>query len=77
MPDNGRAELARRLHRVFITETDGTGRTPEPGEPTEDVPDETLLRFADDILAGDYTDPRWGPRRGDGGGAMRLVPDGH
>lgn len=65
MSDNGRDELARRLHRIFISPADQRGT---------DVPDQTLLEFADDILAGDYTDPKWGPRKGDGGPPMRLVP---
>lgn len=61
---NGREELARRLHRIFVGLADG---------PDIDVPDATLLDFADDILAGDYFDPDYGPRKGDGGPPMRLV----
>jgi hypothetical protein len=62
---SGREELARRLNRVFISDAE-SGFAP---------PDATLLRFADDILAADFTDPQWGPRKGDGGPAMRLVDD--
>jgi hypothetical protein len=65
MTDNGREELARRLRRVFISDAE-SGFAP---------PDDTLLRFADDILAADFTDSQWGPRPGDGGPAMRLVVD--
>lgn len=62
---NGREELARRLARILIADV----------EKNQEVPDQTLLEFADDILAADYTDPRWGPRRGDGGPAMKIVPE--
>lgn len=31
-----------------------------------------LLGFADDLLAGDYVDPRYGPRPGDGGPPARF-----
>lgn len=61
---HGQRELARRLHRIFITNID-TG---------QQVADETLMRFAGDILEADYTDPRYGPRPGDGGPAMDLRP---
>lgn len=65
MADNGRDELARRLRRVFLTNAD-TGKPPA----------EAVLRaFADDILAGDYVDHNHGPRAGDGGPPMRLVPE--
>lgn len=65
MDDNGRNELARRLHRVFLSVA---------GTPGTRVDDATLLGFADNILAGDFTDPRWGPGPGDGGEAMVLKP---
>lgn len=61
--DNGREELARRLHRIFIADVD-TGF---------EVPHEKLLEFADDILEADFYDPAWGPRKGDGGPAARFV----
>lgn len=65
MSTNGREELARRLQRIFLANAD-TG---------EEVQEATLLGFADDILAGDYTDRRTGPRKGDGGPPMALVPE--
>ena len=66
MSDNGRVELARRLRRIFLSQQlDDGGRA--------EVPDETLLNFAEDILAGDYFDPAHGPRPGDGGPAMKLT----
>lgn len=67
MSDNGREELARRLNRIFLSRQSADGMEP--------VPQTTLLEFADDILAGDFTDAGYGPRVGDGGPAMRLVPE--
>jgi hypothetical protein len=52
-------------HRVFIAPVDGPGA----GRPVDDA---TLLRFADDILAGDYLDRTYGPRPGDGGPSARF-----
>lgn len=63
---DGREELARRLHRIFIGKETPAG--------LEAVPHATLIDFAADILAGDYTDPKHGPREGDGGEPMALVP---
>lgn len=65
--DDGREELARRLNRIFIAPAD---------QPEANVPHETLLEFAGDLLAADYTDHRWGSRPGDGGPAYRFVPRG-
>lgn len=64
LPYSGRLELARRLHRIFLADSD----TPE-----QEVSDEVLLRFADDLLTADYHDPEHGDRPGDGGPAAAFV----